>query len=53
MAILPLLTALLLTQSATDSLPFHRGEWAAQFAGAGLFLARIGSVEDGAGVVLD
>jgi len=35
---LPLLTALLLTQSApNDSLPFHRGEWAAQFAGGGNF----------------
>src|SRR5438876_6144588 len=38
MAVLPLLTALLLTQSApTDTLPFHRGEWAAQFAGGGNF----------------
>jgi len=38
MAVLPLLTALLLTQSApTDTLPFHRGEWAAQFAGGGSF----------------
>ena len=41
MAILPLLTALLLTQSATDSLPFHRGQWAAQFAG-GLNFASLG-----------
>ena len=38
MTALPLLTALLLTQAApTDSLPFHRGEWAAQFAGGGNF----------------
>jgi len=38
MAVLPLLTALLLTQSApTDTLPFHRGEWAALFAGGGNF----------------
>ncbi len=38
MVVLPLLTALLLTQSApTDTLPFHRGEWAAQFAGGGNF----------------
>jgi|GEM_PF-5736809 hypothetical protein len=36
--VLPLLTALLLTQSApTDTLPFHRGEWATQFAGGGNF----------------
>jgi len=41
MAVLPLLTALLLTQSATDSLPFHRGQWAAQFAG-GLNFASLG-----------
>lgn len=35
---LPLLAALLLTQSTPrDSLPFHRGEWAAQFAGAFTF----------------
>ena len=38
MPVLPLLTALLLTQSTpTDTLPFHRGEWAAQFAGGGNF----------------
>ncbi len=36
--LLPLLTALLLTQSpSNDTLPFHRGEWAAQFAGGGNF----------------
>jgi len=34
MIALPLLTAVLLTQSPpTDSLPFHRGQWAGQFAG--------------------
>lgn len=34
MTALPLLTALLLTQATpTDSLPFHTGQWAAQFQG--------------------
>ena len=42
MTALPLLTALLLTQAApTDSLPFHRRQWAAQFAG-GLDFASLG-----------
>jgi hypothetical protein len=42
MPALPLLTALLLTQAApADSLPFHRGEWVAQFAG-GLNFGSVG-----------
>jgi selenide,water dikinase len=36
------------------SIPHEQGpSLEAQFAGAGLFLARIGAVEDGAGVALD
>src|SRR5919198_5666658 len=38
MAALPLLTALLLAQStSSDSLPFHKGQWAAQFQGGTTF----------------
>ena len=45
MTALPLFTALLLTQAApTDTLPFHRGQWAAQFAG-GLDFMSLGFLE--------
>ena len=47
MTALPLLTALLLTQSVpSDSLPFHGGEWAAQFAG-GTSFASLGFLKFG------